>query len=337
MKIKRSHFLKLSLIAGLTPTLTMLIKSSPALASITDPLPAWQAGPVKTAILDFVAQATQAGGAGYIPPGDRIATFDNDGTLWCEKPLPQGLFVIERLNAQVETQPELADQPVVVALQQGNLGYFSNPNAIAELIEVLGIVSANMPQATFDQQAMEFLGRATHPQFGVKYTALGYVPQLELLTYLRANGFQTWICSGGGIDFIRQFSESMYDIAPQQVIGSSIEKEYRLVDDQKVIWRRPEIDLVNDKEGKPVGIDRAIGQPPVLACGNVGAGGDIAMLTYSQSSPYPSLQILINHDDDLREFAYSEANNASLDAASANGWQVVSIKNDWSAVFSQEF
>jgi hypothetical protein len=312
----------------------MMLTNQATSAPLTDPLPSWQAGQAKTAIMDFVQQAVTEGSEGYIPPGDRIATFDNDGTLWCEQPLVQGVYVAAQVQAQVDANPELAKAPVVMAILNGDKAYFANPAAMGELVQVLKAVSANQSQATFDQSAAAFLATATHPQYGVKYTDVGYQPQLELLAYLRANGFQTWICSGGGMDFIRLVSEEMYGIAPQEVIGSSLKKEYRWQPGQTELWRLPEIDLINDKEGKPVGIDRAIGQPPVFACGNVRSGGDIAMLTYSQSSPHPSFQLLINHDDGDREFAYDEPDNASLAAAQQNNWQVVSMQTDWKTIFT---
>ena len=334
MKLTRSRFLQLIPAVIAIPTAQSLsLPQKTTLVATSDPLPSWQEGPVKSAILDFVQQATSEGSDGYIPPRDRIATFDNDGTLWCEQPLVQGMFIISQLKARLEMEPELADQPLVRALLTRDSSYFAQPEARTELLKLLATISANMPQEEFVPQAQSFLETAIHPQYGVKYTELGYQPQLQLLAYLRANGFQTWICTGGGIDFVRLISESMYGIIPQQVIGSSLEKEYRLVDGKNVIWRLPKIDLINDKEGKPVGIDRAIAQPPVFACGNVRSGGDIAMLTYSQSAPYPTFQLLINHDDDECEFAYSEADNASLNAAQDKGWNVVSMKTDWLQVF----
>ncbi len=335
MKLTRSRFLKLLPTVIAIPAAQALPLPKPlTLAATPDPLPSWEEGPVKSTILDFVQQATTEGSEGYIPPRDRIATFDNDGTLWCEQPLVQGMFVMSQVKARIERQPELADQPVVRALLNQDKSYFAQPEARRELLKVLAIISANRLQEEYERQAQSFLETAVHPQYGVKYTELGYQPQLELLAYLRANGFQTWICTGGGIDFVRLFSESMYGIIPQQVIGSSLEKEYRSVDGGNVIWRLPQLDLINDKEGKPVGMDRAIGQPPVFACGNVRSGGDIAMLTYSQSAPYPTCQLLINHDDEEREFAYDEADNASLNAAQEKAWNVVSMKTDWRQVFA---
>ncbi|AFZ45022.1 hypothetical protein PCC7418_2892 [Halothece sp. PCC 7418] len=335
MKLTRSRFLQLLPAVIAIPTAQSLsLPQQPTLALNPDPLPSWQDRPVKSAILDFVQQATSEGSDGYIPPRDRIATFDNDGTLWCEQPLVQGMFVISQVKARIEMQPELSDRPVVRALLTRDPSYFAQPEARAELLKLLATISANMPQEEYERKAQSFLETATHPEYGVKYTELGYQPQLELLAYLRANGFQTWICTGGGIDFVRLISTSMYGITPQQVIGSSLEKEYRSVDGGNVIWRLPQIDLINDKAGKPVGIDRAIGQPPVFACGNVRSGGDIAMLTYSQSAFYPTFQLLINHDDDECEFAYSEADNASLNTAQDKGWQVVSMKTDWLQFFA---
>jgi hypothetical protein len=333
--LKRSHVLKLFTVLAAIPMVKSLSRADQTvLAAPLDPLPSWQDGPVKSAIIEFVQQATTAGSGGFIPIRDRIATFDNDGTLWCEQPLGQGMFLLSQLKARLETQADLAAQPVVVALLNGDKSYFAQPEAMAELIQIVAEVSANMPQTEFDRQAQAFLATAEHPQYGVKYTELGYQPQAELLAYLRANDFQTWICTGGGIDFVRFISEPMYGIMPQQVIGSSLEKAYRAIEGDNVIWRLPQIDLINDKAGKPVGIDRAIGQPPVFACGNVRSGGDIAMLTYSQSSPYSSFQLLINHDDAEREFAYSEPDNVSLNTAQQQGWTVVSMKHDWRQVFA---
>ncbi|MGV2828005.1 hypothetical protein [Myxosarcina sp. GI1(2024)] len=215
MKLTRSHFLKLLPAAIAIPTAKFLFWSSQQnLTATPEPLTSWREGQIKSAILDFVRQATTEGNKGYIPPGDRIATFDNDGTLWCEQPLAQGMFVISQVKARIEVQPELANQPVVMALLERDRSYFDRPEARAELVKLLATVSANMPQSEYELQAQAFLETASHPQYGVKYTELGYQPQVELLAYLRANGFQTWICTGGGIDFVRLISESMYGIVP---------------------------------------------------------------------------------------------------------------------------
>ncbi len=336
--ISRLSFLKLALAAGMNILTKPVVQPNPsvAIAANRDPLSSWRDGAVKTAILDYVSQVTTEGSEGFIPPHDRIATFDNDGTLWCEQPYGQAMFVLGKVQDRVAAQPELAQNPVVTALMAEDRAYFANPDALQELIQLLVTVSAGMTQAEFDRQASQYLATSLHPTYGVKYTALGYQPQRELLDYLSANGFQIWICTGGGIDFVRLISESMYGIPPYRVIGSAIKKEYRATDGLNDLWRLPELDLLNDKEGKPVGIDRTIGQPPVFACGNVRSGGDIAMLTYSQSAPYPSFQLLINHDDGDREFAYDEPDNASLNAARQYGWQVVSMKNDWRRIFATE-
>jgi phosphoserine phosphatase len=334
--ISRLSFLKLAFSVGMNVVSKPVAQPNRSEAKTSDrgPLPSWQDGAVKTALLDYVRQVTTAGSEGFIPPRDRIATFDNDGTLWCEQPYGQAMFVLGKVQEQVATQPELAENPVVKALMTKDRAYFADPDALRALIQLLVTVSAGMTQTEFDRQASQYLATSQHPTYGVKYTDLGYQPQQELLDYLSANGFQTWICTGGGIDFVRLVSESMYGIPPYRVIGSAIKKDYRITDGRYDLWRLPELDLLNDKDGKPVGIDRAIGQPPVFACGNVRSGGDIAMLTYSQSAPYPSLQLLINHDDGDREFAYSEPDNASLTAARQYGWQVVSMKNDWRTIFA---
>jgi hypothetical protein len=190
-----------------------------------------------------------------------------------------------------------------------------------------------MTQEAFEAQARRFFATARHPTLNAPYTTLAYAPMVELLVHLRANGFQTWICSGGGIDFIRVVSQRMYSIPPEQVIGSSLEEKFTQMSGKWVLWREPEIGFVNDKGGKPVGIDLHIGRRPVFAAGNVRSGGDVAMLVYSQGRDGPSFQLLVNHDDAGREFAYAEDDNASLKAAKRNGWTVASMKNDWKEIF----
>ncbi len=287
---------------------------------------------MKQEIVEFITLITTANSPDFVPVEDRIATFDNDGTLWAEQPSVQGLFVLEKIKALVAADPSLREQQPYKAVLAGDVEYFRQAGEVA-IAEVATLTHGNITQAQFETEVRSFFDTATYPKFNVPVTQVGYKPMRELLDYLRANGFQTWICSGGGIDFMRQISQQLYGIPPQQVIGSTGKEEFIEKDGKFVIWKLPELSRINDKAGKPIGIDLHIGKRPVFAAGNERTGGDIAMLTYSQQQQ-PSFQLLIDHDDGDREFAYQEPNNASLNAAAANGWHVVSIKNDWQTVFA---
>lgn len=335
MKTSRSHFLKLMAAAGalpLTQTLCRAVAAESTTAA-TEPLPSWNSGLVKSAITDFVRRVTTPGSPDFIPVEDRIATFDNDGTLWAEQPIIQILAIQTRLETLAATDPALRQTQPFQAALAGDAAYFATAGEAA-LMQVIALTSANQTDAEFAAQTAAFFETATYPRFNQPVTAMVYQPMQELLTYLRAHAFQTWICSGGGIDFIRVISQQLYGIPPQQVIGSSLQKEYREVNRTGQLWRLAEIDRINDKAGKPVGIDLHIGKRPVIAVGNVRSGGDIAMLSYSQGRFGESLQLLVNHDDADREFAYQEPDNASLNAANAKSWQVISMKNDWKTIFA---
>jgi hypothetical protein len=326
--------LVLSLIAAvIVIALSSLTSVFTAQTSFPDPLPSWNQGTVKTAIIEFVSRTTAAGSPDYIPPTERIATFDNDGTLWPEQPLIQGMFVLERLKAMGKSDPSLRQKQPFQAALEGDLAYIKQAGEEA-IMQLVAAVHANQTQEQFEAEARVFFAKSSHPTFKVPYTQLAYQPMVELLAYLRKNGFQTWICSGGGIDFLRVISEPMYGIPPQQVIGSSLKKEFLEKDGKSVLWREAELASFNDKGVKPLNIDLHIGKRPVFAAGNVRSGGDIAMLTYSQGQVPLSLQLLLNHDDAEREFAYSEPDDASLTAAQEKGWQVVSLKKDWQRVFA---
>lgn len=306
--------------------------STSVLAQSPDPLPSWNEGAAKSAIVDFVNRVTKENSSDFVPISDRIAVFDNDGTLWPEQPLVQILSMLAKLEALATVDPSLRErQPFKAALEQDN-DYFTK-EGLKAVIDVVVATMANMTQEEFEADAQKFIQTEIYPQLNQPISNLAYKPMVELLNYLRANGFQTWICSGGGIDFIRLVSGQLYGIPPQQVIGSTLKKEYREENGKNFIWRKAEIDRINDKEGKPVGIDLYIGKRPIFAMGNVRSGGDIAMLSYSQDQAQPSLQLIINHDDNKREFAYQEPDNTSLNAADKNGWIVISMKNDWQIVF----
>ncbi|NVJ00830.1 haloacid dehalogenase-like hydrolase [Myxococcus sp. AM009] len=317
---------------GLFSALSRLM-AMPLQALAADALPSWNEGPVKQAILDFVTRSTTEGDAGFIPPEARIATFDNDGTLWPEQPLVQGAFMLKPLRARVKQAPSLAKRQPFKAVLEGDLSGLSNMDK-SKLMKLLGETHAGMTEEVFIREVRTFFQHARHPRWSVPYNQLAYVPMLELLRFLRANGFQTWISSGGGIDFIRVISEDTYGIPPQQVIGSHLKKTFDGGHAPSVLRREARVAHVNDKAGKPVGIDEHIGRRPVFAAGNVRSGGDIQMLQYTRRRPRPGFALLIHHDDAAREFAYEEKDGASLKAAREGGWAVVSMQRDWRRIFN---
>ncbi|WP_347402400.1 HAD family hydrolase [Corallococcus macrosporus] len=310
----------------------LLLLSVPLQALAADPLPSWNDGPVKQSIIGFVTRATTEGGPGFIPPEERIATFDNDGTLWQEQPVVQGAFLLEQVKARVKEDASLAKQQPFKAVLEGDLALLSTMEE-PELMALAGATHQGKTQEEFAREARAFFQSARHPKLGVPYTQLVYAPMLELLQYLRAHGFQTWISSGGGMDFMRVVSEDLYGVPPQQVIGSSLKEKFDDAGGHPVLRREARLDHVNDKAGKPVGIEQHIGRRPVFAAGNVRSGGDIQMLQYTQEQPRAGFTLLIHHDDAEREFAYEEKNDASLKAAREGGWTVVSMRQDWKRIF----
>lgn len=307
--------------------------SAYAQSATGEPLPSWNEGPAKKAIIAFVKKVTTEGGPDFVPVEDRIATFDNDGTLWCEFPLAEAQFALARLRAMAEKDPSLRERQPYKAALEGDVEYISAAGARA-VLELITATHTNESESEYENGARAFLGTAKHPRFGAPYTHLTYRPMIELLDYLRANGFKTFICTGGEIDFVRTFSRQIYGIPTEQVIGSHFEKEWIERDGKRVIWRKPKLLLLNDKDLKPVGISMHIGKRPIFVAGNVRSVGDIGQLRYSQETTGPSFQLLINHDDAEREYAYREKDNASLNAARKNGWTVVSMKDDWKTVFN---
>ncbi|RKH57428.1 haloacid dehalogenase-like hydrolase [Corallococcus interemptor] len=314
--------------------LTLLL-AIPLQALAAEPLPSWNDGPVKQSIIDFVTRATTEGHPGYIPSEERIATFDNDGTLWQEQPVVQGAFLLEQVKARVREDASLAKRQPFKAVLEGDVALLSSMDE-PQLMELFAATHGGKTQDEFAQEARAFFQSARHPKLGVPYTQLAYAPMLELLQYLRANGFQTWISSGGGTDFMRVVSEDTYGIPPQQVIGSDLKEKFDEGHGHPVLRREARVDHINDKAGKPVGIEQHIGRRPVFAAGNVRSGGDIQMLQYTKEQPRPGFALLIHHDDAGREFAYEEKNDASLKAAREGGWTVVSMRQDWKRVFPQE-
>jgi len=302
-------------------------------APVVDPLPSWNDGVLKRSIITYVEKVTDSLSADFIPVQDRIATFDNDGTLWAERPYVQELFAFYRVEEMVKQNPELKSKQPFKAVIEKDKSYFAKGGEKA-LLQLVAVTHTGITEDEFELSVKNFFTTAKYPRGNVPIKNITYQPQLELLNYLRHNNFKTFICTGGTIEFVRGISQELYGIPKDQVVGTTF--KYKFVPGNGTVIREPTIDLFNDKEGKPVGIQEHIGQRPVFACGNEGGGGDIAMLQYCQGNKYTSFQMIINHDDSTREFFYQEKDSASLKAAMKNKWNVVSMKNDWEKVFATE-
>ncbi len=298
-----------------------------------DPLPSWNDTAAKRSIIKFVDDAVKPSSAGYIPEPERIATFDNDGTLWTEQPLIQGMFAMDRLQAMARVDPSLRERQPFKAALEGDKEYLHEHGEKA-IMELVAQTHAGMTQEEFEAMVVAFFATAEHPTLGASIVDLAYKPMVEVMEFLRDNGFDVYICSGGGADFVRAVSERMYGVPPENVIGSTLVYNQRDVNGRSVLWRTPELRSFNDKAVKPANIQERIGRRPAFAAGNVRSGGDIEMLRYSQGRYGPSLQVMVNHDDGLREFAYAEQDGASLKAAREYGWTVVNMKADWNTIFA---
>ncbi|HEY9258922.1 HAD family hydrolase [Chitinophaga sp.] len=314
--------------------LSVILIFSLRLQAQEDPLPSWNNGTVKQSVISFVKDVTNEGSDKFVPIEDRIATFDNDGTLWAEKPVIQALFAMFRVHRMVAANPALKNKEPFKAVMENDKSYFAKAGEKG-LLELVDITHTGMTAPEFEKEVRLFFETVKHPSLGVPLAKVLYQPQLELLNYLRMNGFKTFICSGGTVDFMRVISRSYYGIPPEQVIGT--EFKYRYVDSAGVndIYRMSGIRTFNDKQEKPVSIQYHIGKRPILACGNEGGEGDVYMLRFCQGSSYPSLQLLVNHDDGQREFQYEEKSNKSLNMAAQYHWQVISMKNDWKTIFNK--
>ncbi len=303
----------------------------PAAASAADPLPSWNAGATRDAILQFVADVTDPASPAYVPPAERIAVFDNDGTLWTEKPLlPQAAFLFQRVVELAPEHPEWQTTQPYQAILEQDFATLQTLSA-AQIEELLFATHAGMTVEEFNAQVQAFLAAATHPRFGVPYTQTVYQPMLELLAYLRAHGFKTFIVSGGGVDFMRAFAEDVYGIPPEQVIGSSLQYQFQQTPAGSALVRQPELVTFDDKAQKPVNIQRAIGRRPILAAGN--SDGDLQMLQYTASGGGPFLNLLVVHDDAEREYAYQSGAEEVTAAAAQNSWLAASVQQDFKTVF----
>jgi phosphoserine phosphatase len=310
-----------------------------------EPLASWNDGPAKQSFLDFVRRVTTEGSPDFVPVPERIATFDNDGTLWCEQPLPVQLyFALDRVKALAPQHPEWKTTEPFASLLKGDL-----KTALAggerALLELATATHAGMTTVEFEQIVKDWIATAKHPKTGKLFTEMIYQPMFELLEYLRTNGFRTYIVSGGGIEFMRPWAEQIYGIQPEQVIGSSIKTKFEMRDGKSVLVRLPELNFNDDKGGKPVAINQHIGRRPIAAFGN--SDGDREMLEYTQGGGGARFMLLVLHDDAAREYAYGPANGlpdvklgaftqALYDQTKKDGWTVVSMKNDWNRIFAFE-
>jgi len=307
-----------------------------SLAIAADPLPSWNEGGAKRSIFDFVQRVTAPGGKDFVPEPERVAAFDNDGTLWAEQPFYfQLVFALDRVKALAPKHPEWKEKEPFKSVLAGDLKSVLAGGEHA-LVELIMATHAGTTTEEFEQVVKDWIASAKHPRFNRPYTECVYQPMLELLVYLRANGFKTYIVSGGGIEFMRPWVERVYGIPPEQVVGSTIKVKYELRDGRPVLARLPEINFIDDKAGKPVGIHYHIGRRPIAAFGN--SDGDFQMLEWTTGGSGPRLGLIVHHDDAEREWAYDRKSSIGkldrgLDEAPKRGWVVVSMKRDWNFIF----
>jgi len=310
--------------------------ASPASSSGADALRSWNDGAAKRAIVAFVSRVTKEGSPDFVPVAERIATFDNDGTLWAEKPVPfQLLFAFDRVKALAPQHPEWTTKEPFASLLKGDMAGVA-ASGERGVLQIVAATHTGMTTDEFTQAVQEWIATARHPQSGRLYTEMVYQPMLELLGYLRANGFKTFIVSGGGVEFMRPWAERVYGIPPEQVVGSSGKLKLEERGGRPVLIKVAEIDLLDDKAGKPVGIQSRIGRRPIAAFGN--SDGDLQMLQWAMAGPGSRFALFVHHDDAAREFAYDRADrlqtfSVGWDEALAKGWTVVSMQRDWNTVF----
>ncbi len=299
-------------------------------------LASWAESDSKEAIVNFVATVTDESNSKFVPEAKRIAVFDNDGTLWAEQPLYfQLAFAIDRIKYLAPIHPEWKTEEPYASILKGDTKKALSGGKKA-LLEIIATTHAGMTTDEFELAVSDWINTARHPKTDLAYTDMTYQPMFELLEYLRSNGFKTYIVSGGGIEFMRVFAEEVYGIPPEQVIGSSIKTEFQIQDGEPVIARLPEIDLIDDKEGKPVGINKHIGRRPIAAFGN--SDGDLQMLQWTAAGRGARFCLIVHHTDARREWAYDRDSHigkldAALDEAAAKGWTVVDMKNDWRTIY----
>lgn len=308
----------------------------PATLFAADPLPSWNEGASKKSIVSFVEKTTTKGSSDFVAPAKRIAVFDNDGTLWAEQPLYfQAIYIFDQIKTLSPKHPEWKSKEPFASVLKGD---FKAALAGGEeaLLKMAMATHAGVTTEQFDQSVRDWIAKARHPKTNRPYHEMVYQPMLEVLTYLRANGFKTYIVSGGGIDFMRVFAEETYGIPPEQIIGSSIKTGYEVRDGKPTLVKLPELNFIDDKAGKPVGIHQHIGRRPIAAFGN--SDGDFEMLEWTTSGKGAQLGVYVHHDDAEREWKYDHPSHIGqlkrgLEEAPKRGWTVISIKNDWKTIF----
>jgi phosphoserine phosphatase len=304
-----------------------------------NPLPSWSEGKAKHSVMGFVSAVTTPGSADFVPAAERIAVFDNDGTLWAEQPMyTQLAFALDRVKALAPQHPEWRDREPFASLLKGDVqaALAGGEHAIAQIVME---THAGMTTDEFSAIVTNWIATARHPITKRPYTGMVYQPMLELLAYLRANGFRTFIVSGGGVEFMRPWAERVYGIPPEQVIGSRIKTRFEMRNGQPVLVRLPELDFIDDKEGKPIGINALIGRRPIAAFGN--SDGDLQMLQWTAAGTGARLCVYVRHTDAGREWAYDRQSgigrlDKGLDEAAAKGWTVVSMKDDWNLIYPRQ-
>jgi haloacid dehalogenase-like hydrolase len=315
-----------------------LLALTPAFSVVAQELPSWNDGAAKKGIVDFVSAVTTEGGADFVEPADRVAVFDNDGTLWSEQPMyVQLAFALDRVKTLAPDHPEWKDTEPFKSVIAGDM---KGVAATGEkgLVQIIAATHAGMTTDEFAEIVSDWLATAKHPRTGKAYTSMIYQPMRELIDYLKANDFKVFIVSGGGIEFMRPWTEQTYSIPPENVVGSSIKTKYEVNDGKPAVVRLPEIDFIDDGAGKPVGINRFIGKRPIAAFGN--SDGDFQMLEWTTSGEGRRFGLIVHHDDADREVAYDRDSAfgklaKGLDEGPQRGWTIVSMKNDWKQVFPE--
>jgi phosphoglycolate phosphatase-like HAD superfamily hydrolase len=316
--------------------IALLVLSWTAPGRAQDALPSWNDTAPRKAIVAFVERVTKQGSPDFVPEAERIATFDNDGTLWAEQPIYfQLVFALDRVKALAPQHPEWKDKEPFASLLKGDLKGALAGGEVA-IFEIVTVTHSGMTTEEFEKIVRDWIATAKHPKTGELYTEMVYQPMLELLAYLRGNGFKTFIVSGGGIDFMRVFAERVYGIPPEQIVGSSGKLDFHLRDGKPVLMKLPELNFNDDKTGKPVGIQMHIGRRPIFSFGN--SDGDLQMLQWTTAGSGARFGGLVHHTDAEREWAYDRTSSIgkldkALDAAPAAGWTVVDMKADWKTIF----
>ena len=336
---KLSIFLSVSILLNVFVGCTLNVDTNNNTSKQSDPLPSWHEGATKNAIIDYVNDVTDTRSKNFITIPNRIAAFDNDGNLWSEQPAYfQLYFAIDRIKSLAPDHPEWKTEQPYKAVLDNDMEELMKYGEHG-LIQIVMATHAGNTTDEFEETVKEWLTTAKHPRFNRPYTDLVYQPMLELLTYLRANDFKTFIVSGGGIEFMRPWVEEAYGIPKDQVIGSSIKTEYDYNNGNPIIKRLPELDFIDDKEGKPEGINKFIGRKPVFASGN--SDGDLQMMRWTASNKLKSFMLYVHHTDSVREWAYDRESHIGrldkgLDEANENGWTVIDMSKDWKVIYPFE-